>query len=1293
MKKNFIFSVLSLLLFSIVGKAQIANFTITPSTQCFNPAGTTASAGMIAHVPSATTYSWVISAPGGTCVPNFSTAPSASGAPTNSLININFGCCGTYTVMCFAYNTIMFPPSLVSTLIQTVNIICPSNTLSVYGNTTICSGSSTILHATGATNYTWQPGNFYGDSIVVSPTVTTCYTVTGTASASCVSPKVVCVNVQPSGSLTINGPNSICAGSYTYLTASGASSYTWLPGGSNGSSLLVYPNANTCYTLLGQTCSGISSTLKCLSVLPTPTLSVNGNTSICAGQSTTLTLSGANTYTWYNSGYTGSSIVLTPSATTCFSAYGQSSNGCYGYTGACVQVSNSGSVVVNGPNNTCLGSPVTLVASGMNSYTWQPGGLTGSVIVVSPSVSTCYTVFGTSGGGCSGSSVKCINVTGGSSPTITPWNGAICSGSYNILYASGASSYTWLPIGSTSPSIIVTPTANTCYTLVGNGCSGLNYAVYCQSVIPSPTISIFGNDTICAGSVTTYTASGANYYYWYTSTGTYTGSTYTYSGTSSTCFSLQGLNSFGCPSTTGKCISVYGNNLSISGPSVVCPGGNAVLTAYGAQSYTWIPGNFVGQTIVVSPSVATCYTVLGSSNGGCSGSALKCISISQPPSITTNLVNGVLCSGVAYLTASGANTYTWMPFNQTGNTVTFTATSGMCFTVSGMNSAGCIGSTVQCFSVIPSPSISISGPNVNCSGSSTTLTASGAQNYTWFPGGMSGSSVVVSPSVSSCYTVQSNTNGCYSYAVKCLSVQTGPSLSVAGSNSLCAGSSATVFANGAQSYTWLPGNITGAVVVLTPSVSTCYTVVGTAANGCVGLGNLCMQVVPKPNIVTNGGVYCSGNTTTLSASGASTYTWLPGGLTGSSILVNPTSNTCYTVIGMSSNGCKNSAINCLSVIATPDLMISGGSSICAGQSASLIVNGASSYTWLPGGIIGNAVSVTPSVNTCYTVIGYNNSNGCISNSSKCITVYAIPNVNISGNTILCAGSSANLLASGAVSYTWNSGSNSPFVTVTPTNNSCYTVYGTNANGCIGTAVKCLSVQAAPNLIVSGPGSICNGSNAVFTASGASSYTWNTGSNSSIISVSPSTSTVYSVNGSNGICSVVKSVTLTVNPRPNIMVFRPDSTFLKDSVICAGNQAHLHAYGANNYTWSNGVTGSFNLVTPSVTTTYSVSGTNSFGCSNSGYITVYVSACTGIEEQTELSVIVLYPNPVKDQLHLQYSNSSLVTYKIYDLLGRELLMGEFIHEKELNLSDFANGTYVIRLEAGGVSSYKKIVVEK
>lgn len=1290
MKKLIYLSIFTFVLIAFQGFSQISNFTVSPSAQCFNSNGTTGSAGMSSHVPSATTYSWVIMSPTGSCSATFSTASTATGVPSNSLININYSCCGIYTIACFAYNTNVSPAVLIATIIQTANITCSSNLISVSGNTSICSGAPSVLYASGASNYTWQPGNLTGDSIVVTPSVSTCYTVTGTSSTTCINPKVICVNVQSSGSVSISGPSGICAGSYATLYASGSTNYTWLPGGSNATSIVVSPTASTCYTLFGYTCAGLTSSVKCLTVSTAPVISVSGNTSVCSGQSTTISLSGASTYTWYPGSSTGSSIVISPTATSCYSVIGSNGYGCNGYAGICVYVNNSSTINVSGPSSICNGSSATLTASGLSTYTWQPGGLSGSSIVVSPTASICYTVSGSSGTGCSASAVKCLSVQSSGSVSISGTN-YMCSGTYNYLQANGGTSYTWYPGGSTSNSITITPSVSTCYSVIGQTCGGVSSNYHCVTVNPSPSLSFSGTSNVCAGSSASLSVSGATSYTWMAGGNTYTGSSIVFTPTATSCFSVYGTTSYSnggnCASYGGTCVTVQGGSLYISGPTAICAGNSATWAVSGSQSYTWYPGGITGSIIALSPSVTTCYTVYGSSGTGCGGSAVRCLVVNSNPSITTNNGSGQFCSGTAVLSASGASSYTWYPFNFTGSAITITVGSSMCYTVVGTNSVGCAGSAVNCFSVSPSPTITVSGSNVNCSGQSTTLTVSGAQSYIWYPGASSGSSIVISPSVSTCYTVAGTTNGCTSYAVKCVSIQTGPSITSAGGNTVCAGNTSTVFANGAVTYTWLPGNMTGAVIAITPSVSTCYTIVGTASNGCVGLGSLCMQVLPKPTITTSGGVYCAGSTTTLSASGANSYVWQPGNLSGSSIVITSSITTCYTITGSNSNGCSNQAVSCLSVIASPILNVSGANLICSGQSASLSVSGASNYTWLPGNTNGSNIVISPSVSTCYTVKGYNSVNGCISQAIKCVSVQPSPVINVSGNNVLCSGSSANLLASGANTYTWNTGSNSPIITVSPSLNTCYTVYGSNTQGCIGSAVKCVTVQSAPLITINGPSAICFGSNATFIASGASSYSWNTGSNSNVIVVSPVTNTVYSVSGSNGVCSSVKSISVAVNPLPSIYVYTSDST------LCAGNSATLTAMGANSYTWNNGSVSSSIVVSPNVTSFYSVSGTGSNGCSNSVLMTVHVSACTGISEQIELSGVLLYPNPIKDQLHLQYSNSSLVTYKIYDLLGRELLIGEFSHEKEIDLSAFCNGSYVIQLEVGSMSTYKKLIIEK
>jgi hypothetical protein len=329
--------------------------------------------------------------------------------------------------------------------------------LSVSGNT-ICQGSSGVVSLSGAVSYTWTQGNIVSSTIAVSPTVTTYYGVNETNYFGCVFGTTVGVYVVNGSNVSISGSDSTCQNGPLVLTANGATTYTWLPGGLTTNSITVYPTSNTCYTLIGHSGSGTgcnSSTLKCITVRPAPLLSISGNTLVCTGSTTTLTASGASSYTWYTSSgmSTGSSVALTPSGATCYSLVGMNSSGCTGYSGGCI-----------------------------------------SVFSVS------------------------------SNPTITA-NFNICAGSSTTLYASGASTYTWLPGGSTNTSIVVSPSVTACYTLSGTGCSGSGSAVRCVTVGTTPVLSVSGNTSVCSGSTATLTAGGASSYTWYTSSGTFTGST------------------------------------------------------------------------------------------------------------------------------------------------------------------------------------------------------------------------------------------------------------------------------------------------------------------------------------------------------------------------------------------------------------------------------------------------------------------------------------------------------------------------------------------------------------------------------------------------------------------------------------------------------------------------------------------------------------------------------------------------------------------------------------------------
>lgn len=150
----------------------------------------------------------------------------------------------------------------------------PGPDISILGSDTICYGNSTTLTASGATNYTWVPSNIISPVTTLSPTVQTTYTVLG-SSGNCVTTQTIEIYVKPITTPTITnssigsvGSNSICIGSSGFLSSSAASSYTWLPSGINTQNINANSNSTTTYTLNTVTNGCNFSTQYTLHVVP-----------------------------------------------------------------------------------------------------------------------------------------------------------------------------------------------------------------------------------------------------------------------------------------------------------------------------------------------------------------------------------------------------------------------------------------------------------------------------------------------------------------------------------------------------------------------------------------------------------------------------------------------------------------------------------------------------------------------------------------------------------------------------------------------------------------------------------------------------------------------------------------------------------------------------------------------------------------------------------------------------------------------------------------------------------------
>ncbi len=336
---------------------------------------------------------------------------------------------------------------------------------------------------------------------------------------------------------------------------------------------------------------------------------------------------------------------------------------------------------------------------------------------------------------------------------------------------------------------------------------------------------------------------------------------------------------------------------------------------------------------------------------------------------------------------------------------------------------------------------------------------------------------------------------------------------------------------------------------------------------------------------------CDGQSATLTASGATTYSWSHSGGSNAAATYTPSSTTTYTVTGTSS-GCSATATRQVTVTPLPTVSIGPATvTVCDGQSATLTASGATTYSWSHSGGSNAVATYSPSSTTTYTVTG--TSSGCSATASRQVTVTPLPTVSISPATVtVCNGQSAMLTASGATTYSWShSGGSNTAATYTPSSTTTYTVTGTSS-GCSATATRQVTVTPLPTVSISpATVTVCNGQSAMLTASGATTYSWShSGGSNAAATYAPSSTTTYTVTGTSSGCSATATRQVTVTPLPTVSISPATVT------ICDGQSAMLTASGATTYSWSHsGGSNAAATYSPSSTTTYTVTGTSS-GCS-------------------------------------------------------------------------------------------------
>lgn len=276
-------------------------------------------------------------------------------------------------------------------IVVTVNILPPVN---AGNNDVICLGDSTLLTATGALTYVWNNGVV--NATAFYPTSTLTYTVVGTDANGCSNSDSVVVLVNPLPTVFAGNDTSICEQATFALSGSGAITYTWNNGITNGVPFVVSTSAT--YTVQGIDGNGCQNSDQIVvTTIPIPTVSAGIDQSVCFGDSLSYTATGnAVAYSWSNGLINGNYFIPTVNMTLTVTATG--ANGCTNTDQALVIVNPLPTVDAGLDKIICKGQAIVLNAVSNGSIVWG-GGVVNNLPFNPPTTAT-YGVTATSAAGC-----------------------------------------------------------------------------------------------------------------------------------------------------------------------------------------------------------------------------------------------------------------------------------------------------------------------------------------------------------------------------------------------------------------------------------------------------------------------------------------------------------------------------------------------------------------------------------------------------------------------------------------------------------------------------------------------------------------------------------------------------------------------------------------------------------------------------------------------------------------------------------------------------------------------------
>lgn len=1095
---------------------------------------------------------------------------------------------GTYDLTLVVFNPINpSDPLCTDTTVQTITIQ-EEVTPDAGPDTATCPGIPVQIGtpAVSGWSYSWSPVTGLDNPNIAQPTASITgqitYTVTATDAVGCTGTDEVVVSLLANSSADAGPDVQICPGDTTQLGASGGVTYLWSPNlnidNINIADPNVYPTSSTEYIVSVTNADGCEGTDTVLVEILQTQLTVSPDVTICFGDTTQISASGAVSYSWSpNTNISDANIAdpeVWPPITTTYVVDAVDANGCelsdsVEVTVQPLPVADAGQDVA-----ICDGECTNLQASGGVTYSWSPSnGLSNPNVSnpeACPDVTTTYFVDVSDQFGCENS--DSVIVTVNPLPTIDAGpDGIVCNGVGVQLNASGGDSYVWSPATGLSDPNIANPVA-----------------------LPSvPTEYI-----------------------------------------------VEGTDANGCSNTDTVFVDVF--LVDAIGDTVVCIGDTAQLGAIGGVSWTWTPGTGLSDASAqfpeANPSATTVYTVVADDGTGCLATDSVTVVVSPLPNAFAGFDQGVCAGDNAQLNATGGVVYSWSPStglsdpNISNPVVTFT-TDTATYIVTVTDVVGCVNSDTVTVWQEPLPD-AIAGPDTTiCFGQSVQLFSGGGETYSWSPAaGLNNPNVqnpTASPLSTTTYTVtvgQPTGNLVFNGDFSLGNVGFGSDYTyhpiapgnmgearysvVTDANSIHAAFQGSGHTGNAPLDSFLVVNGAG-----TPNQNVWCQTVSVSPNTDYFFGAWISTVVASsPAILQfsiNGQVLGPPFTAPFNINNWSQFfeTWNSGTATTATIcVVNQNTNTGGNDFAIDdivfSTYCTNTAEVTVTVNPIPEADAGEDQSICIGNVTQLEGSGGVTYQWVPPVGLTDAfdpnTDASPNVTTTYTLIVEDNI-GCSDTDEMTLTVNPLPAASAGPDQEVCIGESVILQGSGGTDYVWSPGTylddpTSQLPESTPESTITYTVTVTDINQCVNTDSVNVIVNPLPVVDAGVDSMICQNGSLILQATGAESYAWSplvglSDPQSANPTASPLDPTVYYVTGTdaNG-CVNVDSVVITI-----FDVFAGP-----DSIICLNDSVQAFVSDGATFSWTptEGVSDPSSgtpYLSPDNSTSYTVTATSEFGC--------------------------------------------------------------------------------------------------